>query len=448
MPRALLALAVALLPTAAAAWPDALDGHGGPIRGLAGGEGEMLSASFDYTIIRWRLSEEKAEVAARLVGHEAAVNDVAYVPGGRLAVSASDDGSVGLWDLEAGELAQRFAGSGEKVLDVAVSPDGTLAASAGWDHAVRVYDVAAREEVAVLEGHDGNVNAVAFAPDGRTLYSGGYDGTVRRWDLETMRAEAPLVRHGWGVNVLQALPGETLLYGAADGVVGLVDLRLGQELKSLPPMGGPVLSVAFDEASGRVAVGSAKGELVLYDLADWSVVARFETPYGPIWGLAFAPDGRAIYRAGLDDRAFLWRFDPANPFEPLDEEFPRRFQVGSDDGMGAGEREFRRKCSVCHTLTPDGENRAGPTLYRLFGRKAGTVPGYPYSDALKELDIVWTEETVSQLFDHGPDIVTPGSKMPLQRLKNDLDRDALVAYLKEATEPSPADDTIMKGDGG
>lgn len=439
MLRASLLIAAGLWAGAALpafAWPEKLQGHGGPVRGIAAGQGdEMLTASFDYAIMRWKLGADSAEIAARLVGHEAAVNDVAYVPGARMAVSASDDGSVGLWDLETGELLTRFMGTGDKVLDVAVSPGGRLAASAGWDHLVRVYDLQARKEIAALEGHDGNVNTVAFSPDGQTLYSGGYDGLVMEWDLSTLEREPPLVRHGWGVNVLRVLPDDTLVYGATDGAVVLVDLRLGQEFRTLEKHEGPILSLAVNQERGYLAAGSADGMLRLYSTADWEQKAEFRTPYGPIWGLAFAPDGKALYRAGLDDSVLLWQFDPEKPFESLDEEFPRRFQVAKEAEMGEGEREFRRKCSVCHTLTPDGANRAGPTLYKLFGRRAGSVPGYPYSDALENSDIVWTEETVSALFDHGPDIVTPGSKMPLQRLKNDLDRDALVAFLKEATEP-------------
>ena len=108
--------------------------------------------------------------------------------------------------------------------------------------------------------------------------------------------------------------------------------------------------------------------------------------------------------------------------------------------MSPGERQFQRRCSICHTLVKDGRNRAGPTLFGVFGRKAGTLPGYPYSDGLRKSDIVWNEETIAKLFDHGPDVVTPGTKMPIQRLKSPADRDALIAFLKTATAPDKAGD--------
>ena len=103
--------------------------------------------------------------------------------------------------------------------------------------------------------------------------------------------------------------------------------------------------------------------------------------------------------------------------------------------MSNGERQFARKCSICHSLTPDSQRRAGPTLYGIFGRKAGTLPGYSYSPALADADLVWSDETIDKLFSIGPDHYTPGSKMPMQQIADPADRNDLIAYLKDATAP-------------
>ena len=97
-----------------------------------------------------------------------------------------------------------------------------------------------------------------------------------------------------------------------------------------------------------------------------------------------------------------------------------------------GEALFKA-CALCHTLEPDGGNRAGPTLWGVFGRQAGAVPDYPYSEALAASGIIWTGETIARLFEVGPDILTPGSKMPVQRLPDPEDRADLVAFLRQAT---------------
>jgi cytochrome c len=101
--------------------------------------------------------------------------------------------------------------------------------------------------------------------------------------------------------------------------------------------------------------------------------------------------------------------------------------VGAERGA-----EVFKACAACHTLTPDGGNRAGPSLHGVFGRRIASLPGYNFSDALKRLDIVWTAETIGKLFEVGPARYTPGTKMPEQTV-SDADRAALVAFLEKAT---------------
>jgi len=78
--------------------------------------------------------------------------------------------------------------------------------------------------------------------------------------------------------------------------------------------------------------------------------------------------------------------------------------------------------------------RAGPSLAGIFGRKIATLPGYNFSEALRKMDIVWTPETVSKLFEVGPNEYTPGTKMPEQRIGSPEDRAALMRFLEKATK--------------
>ena len=137
---------------------------------------------------------------------------------------------------------------------------------------------------------------------------------------------------------------------------------------------------------------------------------------------------------GIDDIAYLW---------PLEEEVEQLMGAGErsflndPDNMDNGARQFYRKCSICHTLTPDTARRAGPSLFGIFGREAGSLEGYPYSDAMREAGIVWSDETIDDLFELGPDHYTPGSKMPMQRITGVQDRQDLIAFLKRMTKGEP-----------
>lgn len=104
----------------------------------------------------------------------------------------------------------------------------------------------------------------------------------------------------------------------------------------------------------------------------------------------------------------------------------------ADENLAAGEKLFA-KCKTCHSLEA-GANKVGPSLYGVFGRTAGTDEGFNYSDAMKSSGIVWDETTLDQYLTK-PKQMVPGTKMTFPGLKDAEDRAALIAYLKQATQP-------------
>jgi cytochrome c len=88
------------------------------------------------------------------------------------------------------------------------------------------------------------------------------------------------------------------------------------------------------------------------------------------------------------------------------------------------------KCQGCHSID---RNRIGPKHMGLFGRRAGSLPDFDYSEAMKNSGIVWNEETLDR-FLADPRGVVPGTKMTYVGIKNPQDRADLIAYLKEATK--------------
>lgn len=92
----------------------------------------------------------------------------------------------------------------------------------------------------------------------------------------------------------------------------------------------------------------------------------------------------------------------------------------------AGARVFAR-CSVCHTTVP-GKNGLGPSLAGVVGRKAGSVPGFSYSPAMKASGIVWTKEKI-QTFITNPQALVKGTRMMAPPVTNPKDRADVAAYL-------------------
>jgi cytochrome c len=95
----------------------------------------------------------------------------------------------------------------------------------------------------------------------------------------------------------------------------------------------------------------------------------------------------------------------------------------------AGEVVFK-KCKVCHQIGEGAHNMVGPSLNGVVGRKAGTFPGYNYSDANKNSGITWDEATL-MVYLHDPRAKVPGTKMTFPGLSSDDDIKNVIAYLKQ-----------------
>lgn len=99
----------------------------------------------------------------------------------------------------------------------------------------------------------------------------------------------------------------------------------------------------------------------------------------------------------------------------------------ADDAAQHGDAIFKRTCFICHATTP-GMTKLGPSLAGVLGRKAGTLPGYTYSEAMKKAGLTWNESTLNTYLGD-PRALVPGTKMTFVGLHEPADRQAVIQYL-------------------
>lgn len=433
LPKGLL-VALLLLPSGIGSAQAQLRGHGGPVRALAiSRDGtEAVSGSFDSSAIRWSLKRDVAEQVMRF--HDSAVNAVAFLRDGRIA-TAGADAHIAIWTSGRPQPDSVLDGHTAPVVNLAVSPDGTTLASASWDRTVRLWSLAGGAP-RVLEGHSQNVNGVAFMPDGRNLVSAGYDATVRIWPVRSSQMggqandQVTTRNLPTPLNAVAVAPDGEIVAAGADGKAYFLSPQ-GEMLGEIKASSVPIIALAISHDGALVAAAGIRGSVAVIDRKNRKLERTLVGPGLPVWSVAFLPDNHTLLTGGTDRIIRRWdatngapigAIIPGTPSDPL-------AAYAGDHGA-----EVFRACVACHTLSPDEGNKAGPTLAGIFGRRIATLPEYNFSPALKNLNIVWSPETVAKLFEVGPAAYTPGTKMPEQKIGSADDRKALVDFLGRVTK--------------
>jgi cytochrome c len=406
-----------------------LRGHGGPVRALAiSPDGsEAISGSFDTSAIRWSLKRNSAVQVMRF--HDDAVNAVAWLRDGRIA-TAGADAHIAIWTPGKPKPDLVLEGHKGPIVALALSPDGETLASASWDHTVRLWPLAGGPP-RVLEGHTQNVNGVAFTADGKQLVSAGYDATLRIWQINGNGEGGVIVRNlPTPLNTVAVAEDGEIITAGADGNVYFLSSR-GEVQAKVEASKIPVITIALSRDGKLVAAAGIRGSVAVIERKSRKLDHTLVGPGLPVWSAAFFPDNSTLLTGGTDRMIRRWDTVSGEPIgetvvgtpaDPL-------AQYAGDHGA-----EVFRACVACHTLTRDEGNKAGPSLAGIFGRKIASLPGYNYSDALKQMDIVWSKDTVARMFEVGPMQYTPGTKMPEQKIGSAEDRQALVDFLARATK--------------
>jgi WD40 repeat protein len=205
--------------------------------------------------------EESKEFKLRelhlLTGHSAGVSCLALSKDGALAVSASEDKTLKVWEVETGCERRTLIGHTGRVYGVALGPDGTLAVSASRDRTLKIWGITGGIEVRTLQGHSNVVAAVAVTTDVKHAISASRDQTLKIWDLVSPGEPHTLKGHtNWVNAVALTSDGQRVVSGSSDHTLKVWDKKSGRELRTLDGHAGGVYAVAVTP-DGQGAVSAS-----------------------------------------------------------------------------------------------------------------------------------------------------------------------------------------------
>jgi WD40 repeat protein len=243
-------------------------------------DGQLVAtASDDGSLILWQAQE--GDLVQRIDTSIGGITSVDFSPNNLLLAASSWDGIVGLWQVSNGNLLRTFKAQEYAIKDADFSPDGSLLAAASDDHSVLIWRVSDGSLIQSLRHHQAAVGSVAFSPDGKLLASASDDHMLGLWQVNSGDLLYSLQGHSETVKDVAFSPdGSLLASGSEDATLRLWRVSDGQLLSTLPEEDS-VLSIALSPDGSYLVAGVANNILHFWGISEAIPLETAPTPASP-----------------------------------------------------------------------------------------------------------------------------------------------------------------------
>ena len=237
-----------------------------------------------------------------LEGHTDAVQNVALSPNGKVIASASDDGTVKLWELDGDKTSpiKEIKDQGGWVRAVVFLSDLQII-TAGQDKNIKIIDINSGKVVKTLSGHTNLINNLAIALSSDLLVSGSYDNNVNLWQISTGKLRRSLKGHTdkiWGVAISN--DGKQVVSASRDKTLKIWDVNTGENLKTLTGSLAGVTCVLITPNGKQVISGGNDKVIRVWDVASGKQLFTLEGHEDAISAIAITRDGKYLFSGGKE----------------------------------------------------------------------------------------------------------------------------------------------------
>ena len=285
-----------------------LVGHQGSVYSLAflANGRQLASASEDGTIRIWDINTGNA--VRTLTGHRRSVHAIAVSPNGRLIVSAGNEQDLFLWDVRKSKLIGKLTGHDYDVYTLQFSTDGRLLASSGKDQSIIIWDMNKKRILHTLEGHEDTVLTLSFSPDGKGLLSGGEDGQLKHWDTETGKQTWSMRGHQGLVSAVGFSPdGKWFASSGKSNIFKLWNAETGELQHTMASAPRKINSLMFTPDSKQLIAGGTDKMLRIWSVSTGEVIHELSGHRSVIHAVVLSPDKKTIASAGSDGLVQIWQ---------------------------------------------------------------------------------------------------------------------------------------------
>jgi len=245
-----------------------------------------------------------------LSGHSDDITSLVFAKNGKWLVSASQDNSLCVWNIESGEKMKILSGHTDNVWAVAVSPDGKFLASGAWDNIIKIWDTDSWNCLKTITKHTDFVNCLAFSPNGNLLVSGSANGIVKIWNTSTfdeVKSFSASRENIWSLAF--SADGNYLATTGNDRTIKIWNTNTWQTLHIFTEHTETVCCVAFSPNGKYIASGSCDKTVKIWSTETWKLMKNLTNFQGHVWTVAFSPDSKYLVSGGFDRRLTIWKIE-------------------------------------------------------------------------------------------------------------------------------------------
>ena len=266
---------------------------------------KIVSASDDGTIKIW--DANTGTCLRTLTGHSYVVSSASYSPDGTKIVSASQDWTIKIWNANTGACLQTLTGNNGWVFSASYSPDGTKIVSASVDNTIKIWNANTGTCLQTLTGHTDNVLSASYSPDGTRIVSASYDHTIKIWDANTGTCLRTLTGYAFHLCPPSYSPDGTKIVSASvDNTIKIWDANTGSCLQTLTGHTWSVNSASYSPDGTKIVSASGYGDIKIWNANTGTCLQTLTGHTYTVESASYSPDGTKIVSASTDDTIKIW----------------------------------------------------------------------------------------------------------------------------------------------